>query len=234
MNYKLMLTIIGSFAAGGLAGIVGTKKYFQNKYQKKYDQDREDLEAYYHKVDEYARVDHDEEKTVLDTLPTINFSQSIDAPAGGRMTKEQRKDIKNKLAVNWAGTTNYASMYKDVDSIDTDESTMIDENYPNEVTPEEEAFDNHQKNKDKPPKIISSDAYSNLPAHIDQEVLYFYAYDETLTDENKEPIEEPERLIGDSLTKYDFIDSEERVIFVMNYALDTCYEIQKLDASWSD
>lgn len=103
-----------------------------------------------------------------------------------------------------------------------------------ESTPEEEAFDEHQKNMNRPPKIISSDLYENLPAYIEKEVLHFYAYDEMLCDENDDPVDEPERLIGDALTKYGFIDNEEQIIFVMNYAIDTCYEIQKIDSSWTD
>lgn len=101
-------------------------------------------------------------------------------------------------------------------------------------TPEEEAFEEHQKNKNRPPKIISADAYGELPAHIDKEVLYFFAQDEMLTDDNEEPVEEPERLVGDALTRYGFNESDEMIIFVMNYNLDTCYEIQKLDSSWTD
>ena len=73
-----------------------------------------------------------------------------------------------------------------------------------------------------------------MPAHIDKEVLYFFAHDEMLTDDNEEPVEEPERLVGDALTKYGFNESDEMIIFVMNYNLDTCYEIQKLDSSWTD
>ena len=88
--------------------------------------------------------------------------------------------------------------------------------------------------KIRTPKIISADTYGELPAHIDKEVLYFFAQDEMLTDDNEEPVEEPERLVGNTLTKYGFNESDEMIIFVMNYNLDTCYEIQKLDSSWTD
>lgn len=108
-----------------------------------------------------------------------------------------------------------------------------DTNDQNEVD-EEQAFDEHRKNMNKPPKIISVETYSNLPSYIDQQMMYFYSYDEVLCDENEEMIDEPGLLIGDALTKYDFADSDERCIFVMNYATDTCYEIQKVDASWTD
>lgn len=126
--------------------------------------------------------------------------------------------------------------YVNVDDSCSDFSSNVDTNNAliEETTPEEDVTNEHQKNMNKPPKIISAEAYSNLPPHIEQETLYLYAYDETLTDENDEPIDEPSVLVGDSLTKYNFIDSDEPVIFVMNYALDTCYEIQKIEASWTD
>ena len=208
----------------------------------------------------------------------VNPPSEIDSIPGGRMTPEERADIKKKLNQNWQQTTNYAAMYRGnrskTDPVDDSAESvhpldqgedgeepeccdrcqyyesgrcqmkdeMVDpDDFCNDFTlslsihtPDEEAFDEHQKNKNKPPKIISAEAYENLPGHIETVTLYFYAFDEMLTDENEEPVEEPERLIGDALTKYGFADGPERLIFVMNYAQDVCYEVQKLDASWTD
>lgn len=99
---------------------------------------------------------------------------------------------------------------------------------------EERIFEEHQQYKGKPPKIISADAYSNLDQSIDQNVMYFYSHDEVLVDEDENVIEDPERFLGNCLTKYGFIDSDERIIFVMNYELRTCYEVQKIEGSYSD
>lgn len=258
---KRLLFMLGGFVIGGAAGILGTKKYFQDKYQKRYEDDYAALEEYYHRTDEYARGDHEEEEFEDDGIN----SPEVDSHPNGRMTEEERAEIKKKLNKNWEATTNYAGMYKEKSRLKEQERIICenceyfdyDENYCNlveeavnwedscsdfisnlsedsDTTPEEEAFENHQKNKDKPPKIISAETYSELPASIDQNVLYFYIYDEVLCDDNEEEVEEPEVLIGDALTKYDFIDSNERIIFVMNYAQNTCYEIQKVDASWTD
>lgn len=277
MNMKNILLFVGGLAVGGAAGAFGSMKYFQNKYQKRYEDDYAALEEYYHRTDEYARGDHEEEDEV--NPPTETNSRP-----GGRLSQEERNAIKEKLNRNWEGTTNYAKMYKGVeheetdlaevqhpldqgeegeigpenfricgncihydpedsyckmvnDKVSADEEGCEDfENVNDSVTPEEKAFDEHQKNKNRDPKIISEEAYEELPAHIDKQVLYLYAYDEILVSEDNddEPIEEPERLLGDALTKYDFISNEERIIYVMNYAQDTCYEIQKIDASWTD
>ena len=269
MNAKSIMIFFGGMVSGAAAGILGVRTYYKKKYEKDYAA----LEEYYRGVDKYARQDHDEDED-----DGIN---SPETRPGGRMTPEERKEIKEKLNRNWEGTTNYAGMYRVKDGLteqqlaeaqppldqgedgETDPGDIepmcqncayfdseegyctVSEEHVNDddscsdfkvgvETPEEEAFEDHQKNKNRPPKIISDEAYGELPAHIDKEVLYFFAQDEMLTDDNEEPVEEPERLIGDALTKYGFNESDEMIIFVMNYSLDTCYEIQKLDSSWTD
>lgn len=244
MNTKSIIIFFGGVVSGAVAGILAVGTY----YKKKYEKDHAALEEYYRGVDKYARQDHNEEEE----------DDGINSPEtrpGGRMTPEERKEIKEKLNRNWEGTTNYAGMYRVKDG-HTEEKLAeaqhpLDQGEPGETdprdeddscsefkerveTPEEEAFEEHQKNKNRPPKIISVEAYQDLPAYIDKEVLYFFAQDEMLTDDNEEPVEEPERLVGDALTKYGFVDNDETIIFVMNYSLDTCYEIQKLDSSWTD
>lgn len=90
----------------------------------------------------------------------------------------------------------------------------------------------YEKNKHKKPKIISVDEAGNLPPGTENECLFLYTYDDTITDENDEEIEQPELLLGDCLEIYNFYDSNEKVVFVMNYELSTCYEISKIDAAW--
>lgn len=270
MNTKSIMIFFGGMVSGAAAGILAVRTY----YKKKYEKDHAALEEYYRGVDKYARQDHKEEEE-------DDGINSPDTRPGGRMSPEERKEIKEKLNQNWEGTTNYAKMYRVKDGYTeqklAEAQHPLDQGEPGETesddispecqncayydaengycnseeesvndddscsffklkedSPEEEAFEEHQKNKNRPPKIISDEAYGELPAHIDKEVLYFFAQDEMLTDDNEEPIEEPERLVGDALTKYGFNESDEMIIFVMNYNLDTCYEIQKLDSSWTD
>lgn len=276
MDTKNVLFLIGGLVVGAAGGIFGTKKYFDNKYQKMYEEDRAYLEDYY--IERKSYIDDEDV-----TEDAVNPPMEGDSKPGGRMSAEERAEIKEKLNRNWEGTTNYAGMYREKNGYTDRElaegtAHPLDQGEPGEEdpndqpslcascskyapvnrycleyecgveevntcsawengtidSPEEMAFDEHQKNKDRPPKIISDEAFSELDAHIETEVLYFYAYDEMLCDENEEPIEEPERLVGDCLDKYGFRDNNERLIFVMNYSLDTAYEIQKVDASWTD
>ena len=288
MNIRLIGTFVGGLVVGGAAGVLGTMKYFQNKYQKRYEEDRAALEEYYDKVDEYAREDRmrEDQNKEEEFEEDINHDVKRNSRPGGRMTPEERAAVKEKLNRNWKGTTDYAGMYKRGAQNDSAESQHpLDQGEPGEAapedlepicanceyyrddengngycelieehvnenescsdwkndavdqtTPEEEVFNEHQKNRNKPPRIISQSAYAELPVHIDKHVLYFYACDEILVDEDNEsePISEPELLIGDALTKYGFADNDEQIIFVMNYAQDTCYEVQKIDEAWSD
>lgn len=270
MDIKTILFFIGGIGIGGAAGVFGTRKYFQNKYQKQYELDHAALEEYYNKTDEYSRIIHSDNET-----DNEESSTESDSKPGGRMSSEERTEIKKKLnRKSDDAPVNYSGMYKEKNNEKRDvsftspiiedseesriciacekyqmgicESTNVAVNIDDTCddfkrrdldtrSPEEEVFDNHQKNKDKSPKIISAEAYSNLSPHIDQQVLFFYTIDQVLCDEdNEEPIEDYYRLIGDALTKYGFVDSDESIIFVMNYELETCYEIQKVDASWED
>lgn len=242
MNTKNILLFVSGLVIGGAAGVFGSMKYFQNKYQKRYEEDHAALEEYYHRIDEYAREEHPIEENEVNPINIEGESRP-----GGRMSAEERAEVKAKLNRNWEGTTNYAGMYREKNGY-TEEKLAegehpLDQGENGEEDPEdgipsadEEAFDEHQKNKHKKPRIINEQTFSDLPAYISKQVLYFYAYDEVLVDEDDEDnqITDPESLIGDALTKYGFADNDERIIFVMNYGLDAAYEIQKVDASWSD
>lgn len=241
---RSILLFVGGLIVGGAVGVLSTKRHFQEKYQKQYETDHMALEDYYHRTDEYVRrPDQNEEEFEDDG---INPPNETDSRPSGRMTAEERANIREKLYKNWEGTTNYAGMYRTKNGhteqqlaegehpLDQGEEWEEDVEDDSEYGLEEEAFDEYQKNINKPPRIISADAYAELPAHIEKDVLYFYAYDEVLCDYEEEAIEDPGRLVGDALTKYGFIDSDERIIFVMNYAMDVCYEIQKINQSWTE
>lgn len=250
MNIKNILLFIGGMAVGAAAGVFGSKKY----YQKRYEEDRAALEEYYRRTDEYARVDHEDEED-NEVNPT-----EVESRPGGRMDAEERASMKQHLNRKSEEFVDYAGAYKgnkpkkpagqcqncskwdntgyctlDEEKMGPEDGCSRFEAY-EEVNLDEEAFDDHEKNKNRNPKIISAEAYGGLPAHIEKKVLYLYAFDEIVVDEDNEdePIDEPERLIGDALTKYNFIDNDESIIFVMNYSIDTCFEVQKIRAAWTD
>lgn len=96
----------------------------------------------------------------------------------------------------------------------------------------DEFFREHQKKKGRKPRIISVEEAANLPEYIETMTLFYYATNDVVVTEDEEVVEDPERIIGDALTKYDFANNDEMRIFVMNYSLDTCYEISKILGSY--
>ena len=202
---KYALFFIGGLALGGAGGYVSAKMILEKKYGDMADQQINDMKEYYERRVEYDTKSND----ILVDEAVINDPEETD------------QDIKEKLLSNYEKTTNYASIY----------GTIHNEV---EETPEETANREHQENKNKPPRVISLEEYENLPPYITRETLYFYHYDEIITDDNEEEIVAPEMLIGDALESVNFQDSDEQIIFVMNYATDTAYEIQRVMGGFTD
>lgn len=153
---------------------------------------------------------------------------------GSGLSLQDKVEIKQRLEKNYEKTTDYASMYK---AMNYDHPLDDDEEPEEEYEDEEaalEATEAHNKNKDKAPKIISAEAVGDLDSYIENETLFYYKDDGVLTTEADEEIQDPAYYIGDALTKYGFADNDEDVIHVINYALDTHYEIQKVFEAWAD
>lgn len=102
------------------------------------------------------------------------------------------------------------------------------------VDPAEELsrFVNEMARKNRPPKLITFEAFDNeLRGVYEKETLYYYVYDDVLATENEEEITNVAGLIGDALDKFGFRDNNEEVIYVRNFVLMTDYEIIK---AWAE
>ena len=86
----------------------------------------------------------------------------------------------------------------------------------------------------RPPRIIKEDDYGSMPGY-DYCELYYYVGDKLVVDvETDTIIDNPEYLIGDSLTKYGFADNAESRIYVRNEALGIDYEVEKKFGSYEE
>lgn len=220
------LYFVAGMVIGAVSGAFAYKKYAEYKRLKQ--DDDIFMDEYEDIADAYKRHDQDFQSEV-------NPEDGNCKREDGVLPKEEREEIKEKLKRNWDKTTNYASMYNGDHPMDSDE----DEENP--LTEEEEqavedALDatvDHINNAGKKPKIISYDAVADLPSYIDQENLFYYKVDDILANESEEVLD-VETFVGDALDKYGFRDNDEREIYVMNFALDTCYTVTKVDGSLSD
>ncbi len=248
VNVKCMIFFIGGAATGVLGGVLGTKAYFEKKANERADETisemKELIKAQY-KVPAEAEIVEN---------PTEGENEADDAsnlPSKGSEKAQDRslslEDIQTRLNENHA-RTDYAAVYGMVhpESQTPKKSHVPDipEPYSEDEEPEDEEEDEpeeppvvayHDEHKGRKPRLISAAKVAELPDGIEIVGLQFYASDEILADENTEEIiSDQYRMVGDCLTKYDFANSDERTIYVMNYELDTCFEIVKIDASYEE
>lgn len=78
-----------------------------------------------------------------------------------------------------------------------------------------------------PPRLISSEEYGEMVGYSYEELLY-YQDNDTLINEDEEVIEDPAKIVGTAMIKYDFVSTNEEDIFVRNDNLRTDYHIHKV------
>ena len=251
-NLKCMIFFIGGATIGALGGIFGTKGYFEKKANERADETitemKELIKAQYKVPAETEDIANPVEEEKTNEGPSKIASKASESPQDRVLSLE---DIQTRLEENRV-RTDYAAIYgqvhpesktekksrmPEIEVVEYSEKEPEDEeedeiNEPYEEPPVVAYADEHKGRK---PRLISAAKVAELPDGIDIVGLQFYASDEVLADENTEEIISDQHLIvGDCLTKYDFAHSDERTIYVMNYELNTCYEIVKIDASYEE
>lgn len=218
---------IGSFVAGLAIGAAGgvtgcylvLKKRFDRMYadlqNQMYDELDRRMEEFYEQHEEYLRESDDRE-----ILSDINAEEE-----DGGYQKYQN-------AYRPTGRVPYQNE-EDVAASDA-EQTIANEEY--ESTPEldREAFERRNRDKRKQPRLITDQAFAELDQSIEKAVLLYYTENGVICDENDIPLEDPERFVGNCLDKYSFGSSDEKLVFIMNYELDTCYEVQKIQGFYEE
>jgi hypothetical protein len=112
-----------------------------------------------------------------------------------------------------------------------------------EVTPEEEtlapdeaAFENYEEIEEekKDPSIISSTEYLNGDMGYEKVVLYYYAGDDVVTDEDNNPVNRPEQLLGDdALVSFGELSDNPKMVYVRNNGKKADYHVIRLDTTYS-
>lgn len=126
---------------------------------------------------------------------------------------------------------NYASYYK----TETEEDDLFEEENENDKSSlEYQEF--HNSMMEEPPKLISFEDYVHLPykMFLEEACMTYYTYDCVLLDEGEEVIEDEEKYVGDILMTYDFETQPTNTLYVLNYQLDTVYEITVVYDSYMD
>lgn len=244
-----VIGFVGGLVVGGVLGALATIKVTKKKYMAELDRRVAEMEAYYQKPDRYdrskRRVKSEEAydtssrssntgrengrtkcKAVSDICKHTDCKEEERTDYSKKFEKGQKGDSKAKEVGNYVvqdGSLQEAS----------DEELLAENEYPEEddddISEAEEAmFESAQKDRGRLPRIISFEKMGELDASYDNQVLFYYMYNDTLADEDGNVIDEPHLLLGDCLEKYGFMENEEQLIFVQNFALRTIYEVEKV------
>ena len=117
------------------------------------------------------------------------------------------------------------AMIEDEDEDEDDEDEHLGDIYIDPV---------HELIKDNPPYVMSDSEYYNPDPNIDTAILYWYHNDDTLIDDDDEEHPDPTVLLGECFYESGFIDSADPVIHIFNPALNTAYEVQRVNQAWYD
>lgn len=217
MTAKTLIALLTGLVVGAGIGVITSKKYFENKYEKALEKKKKELENYYGYVDEYTK-----ENITEVGKETNNKEES------GILPTEERNRIKQEMKKK-RQHVDYHSMYQN-NSSDDNENDMEEV----EKSEEEEWMEEHLRERNLPPKIISEKALGDIPEYYQSETLYLYTYNDVITDDEGNVIDEPHHLLGDCLDRFDFYDSNEKVIYIQNYEHITIYEVQKIVAAFEE
>lgn len=231
MNKNLIFGIGGLLigaVGGGLCGWFGCKKKYEQQAAEEIALMREHYEEKERTVKKVLNAQYGVEQ-IKKKLNEEGYADTDINFAGSKETLEKMRDESKSKYQYVDEKRGIMVTYEDPAESEHPEDDEEEAEDPDDIG---EVNREYEKNKHKNPKIISVEEAGNLPPGTENECLFLYTYDDTITDENDEEIEQPELLLGDCLEKYDFYDSDEKIMFVMNYEMSTCYEISKIDAAW--
>lgn len=239
---KGIFGIIGSLLAGvavggGVMYILEERKY--KKILNANGEDNDEAEATRQKfIEERAKKALDEVKKITDVPFEVNENKENDV-------EYNLAEIKEKLRNGKAKVTDYTNMYSASDLVDAkndeeDDTTDDEENVEeeDEIQEQEKTAANifeSLKKSTRAPRIVKEEQVDEAHEGWDVSSLFLYS-NGVVTDEEDNVIdgEELDKMVGECLTKYDFINSKEKTIYIKCYAMETFYEITKFDKPFDD
>lgn len=244
MDKKNVGYLCGGIVVGGALGVLATILFLKKKFVKELDRRVGEMEEYYQKTDEY---DKSKRRVSKDDLNDEDSNKTNTGREKGVLSSKQRADICKHTVCNEEAPTDYTKAFRGdgvtreegLDSRNgelkkaSDEELLAENEYPEEEIDEDEEaekemFESNQKERTREPRLISYQKLEELDASYDNKTLFFYMYDDTVTDEDDNVIDEYHYLLGDCIEKYGFIDNDEQMILVQNFAHRTIYEVQKV------
>lgn len=236
-----IVTFIFGLAVGGVGVFIGDYFYYKNKMKKI---ESRVVDICMDRLD-YLLTPIDGDDDIPDKYKRVRKEEPKNAEETHKLSKEDMDRIRAKLRDNNEKTIAYSKMYSVVPPRDLiDDQAVADaengEPAPGEgdiIEPEEgtetkvtNIFNEVEKNKARQPRIVKESEVDDAVEGWNVISLFLYN-DGTVTDEEDRVFNDTEKeiMLGDSLTKYDFVNSDEKLIYVQCFANNTFYEVNKFD-----
>ncbi len=204
MGIKTIIIATSSFALGAAIGVLGSKKFYETKYEKLY---QEEVESH---IASFARR----------TAAKVSRSEAVEE-------QPDSPEKKGAPVVEFVANK-YEQAKKNYHLIKT-ETPQAEEDA--EYEDEDEVLPVPVVNVDRTmPYEISSDEYINEFDHHEKLSLCYYRVDDALVTEDEEIIEDQESLVGNCLSTLDMQTS----VWVRNEPSCIDYEIIALNSSFSE
>lgn len=212
---------IGIYVIGLVCGSLSTYILVKKKFEDRADDEIAQMKEYY----ETKSISYDElvkaGKIVEKKAPVEEKNEKQPEPPKEYVAKPNEDSLTRGRYID------YTAFYRDKEHPEDDDS--YEDNYASGL----EMTKDFEKNKDREPKLIAAEDFGSEPNYNKMFLLYYTESDVlTLNEDQDEEIindfDEIEAMLGDSLTKFGFIDNDEEVIYVRNTRRTTDYEIRKV------
>lgn len=242
--------IIGVISAVLGAAVGGGVMYFleERKYRKILDNKNKSNDSI--EVERQKFIEERAKKFVDDATKVTNLPFEMDQDGKILGIKEDKKEddeveysleeIKAKLRKGKQKVTDYTKLYSASDLVDAkndddSEKDEEEEDEENEIERTSSNIFNELQKSTRAPKIVKSEEVDEEHEGWDVNSLFLYS-NGVLTDEDDHVIdgEEKDIMVGDCLTKYDFLNSDERMIYIKCFKFNTFYEVTKFDKPFED
>lgn len=235
-NIKNVIISLGSFVAGAAAGYFICKK----KLGEEYARDIKEIKDFYRqKIDEIGVQDSDFDPEEYDEEEGFNIG--VDNYAGedaaecevsekearihyDRVMKERGRPIINYNKPPLHSLLNQVAEEEPENEGDPDYEAEI------EARSDEYARRKNENKSNGQPYVIDYDEYMDGPEEYERQVLYYYAEDRVLCEDDDSLIEDEEELVG--LDYEDTLDMQ-TTAWVRNDSLNIIYEIHRIDDSYT-
>lgn len=223
MNLKMLLIFASGLGLGGVGGFIATRLYYRKKMAGEIDA----------RVNAVVKA-FESEVVVLDDepghMPDAGEMPDAEMYKPGNQNVDERKDHTFKPKGSFA--TDYGAMYEH--PMDDDELEKIEEM--DNWKKADESVEKHAR----APRLIKSSEFGQLP-NFAQVFLTYYTGSDTFEVDGDSPqiidakdVDEIRGMLGDTLDKYGFKDSDETEIYVRNFARETDYDIVKVETYEDD